>query len=223
MIKLEHLEKRFDDVVLFDDLTAEFQEHKVTCILGGSGKGKTTLINLLAGLDTPTGGTIFLPENAAASYVFQEPRLLPWLDPYQNLDLVLKRLYSKAERDTIILHYLKLVGLENEAHKPLAELSGGMIQRVSLARAFAYPSDLLFLDEPFKGLDPKLKEELLNAFETIYEHDERTVFFVTHDIEEAIRLADEIYVLAGKPACFTGHFRKENFDSALSEKIINLL
>ncbi len=223
MIKLENVSKSFGDSILFENLNAEFKEHQATCILGGSGVGKTTLINLLAGLTEPTSGRVVLPGDMRMSYVFQETRLLPWFDAYSNIDFVLKNLYTKEERHKIIRRYLDLVGLLKYAHEPLSSLSGGMIQRVALCRAFAYPSQLLFLDEPFKGLDTKLKEELLEAFCCIYEKDKRTVFFVTHDIEDALRLADEIYVLAGRPASFAGHFTRPQFDQTLPRQIIELM
>ena len=137
MIKLENVSKSFGDSILFENLNAEFKEHQATCILGGSGVGKTTLINLLAGLTEPTSGRVVLPGDMRMSYVFQETRLLAWFDAYSNIDFVLKNLYTKEERHKIIRRYLDLVGLLKYAHEPLSSLSGGMVQRVALCRAFA--------------------------------------------------------------------------------------
>ena len=172
-----------------------------------------------------------------SSYVFQEPRLLPWLNVHDNLDLVLKNvpktidgrgknvLYSKQERAELIKKQLKLVELESYEFSPLKELSGGMVQRVALCRAFLYPSDILFLDEPFKEQDTKLKDELYDTFFRAYENDtaRRTVLFVTHDISEALRLADTIYVLAGAPAQIVGKFDKAEFSDDLKVRIKELL
>jgi len=203
--------------------------------------GKTTLINLLAGLVLPDGGEIALSSEKTGgellgSYVFQEHRLLPWLNVHENLELVLKNahkpldgsenpLYTKEERRQLIKKQLKLVGLEAYEFSPINELSGGMVQRVALCRAFLYPADILFLDEPFKEQDTKLKSELYETFFRAYENDaaRRTVIFVTHDISEALRLADTIYVLAGAPAEIVGKFDKADFTAELKDKITELL
>ena len=224
MINLNNISKRYGELVLFENFNATFEEHLVHCILGGSGVGKTTLIHMIAGLVTPDSGSVDLPENSRPSYVFQEPRLLPWFDVFGNLDFVLHEVYpDKQERQDIILHYLEKVGLEDFAHASLQSLSGGMVQRVALCRAFAYPSTLLLLDEPFIGLDSKLKEELLEFFARIYEEDERTVFFVTHDIPEALRLADTISVLKNRPVQVAGRFIKSEFAADLPLRIRDML
>ncbi|MDO4552309.1 MAG: ATP-binding cassette domain-containing protein [Bacillota bacterium] len=223
MIKLENVCKSFDGTPLFRDFSAQFREGEVSCLLGPSGVGKTTLINMLAGLVRPDSGRIVMPEEFRVSYVFQEPRLLPWYDVCGNLEFVLRDVLPKEERLPQIRHYLELVGLEDYLHAPISALSGGMVQRVSLCRAFLYPSRLLLLDEPFKGLDSKLKEELLEAFSHIYEGDGRTVFFVTHDIEEALKLADVVHVLAGRPVEIAGRFLREGFGPHTRQEILSLL
>ncbi len=238
MIKLENINKKYGSHELFSNFSAEFEEHRVSCILGASGVGKTTLINIIAGLICPDSGKVRFGSGEGAlrgSYVFQEPRLLPWLNVHDNLDLVLKNarkqegsgdvLFTKKEREELIRKQLRLVELAPYEFSLPSELSGGMVQRVALARAFAFPADLLFLDEPFKEQDSKLKEELYESFFRAYENDEagRTVLFVTHDISEALRLADTIYVLAGAPAEIVGKFEKAEFSEELKTKIKELL
>ncbi len=235
MIKLENISKKYGSHELFSDFSAEFEEHKVSCILGASGVGKTTLINIIAGLVSPDSGKVSFGSEEGrlkGSYVFQEARLLPWLNVHDNLDLVLRNarkpdgaLFIKEERNELIRKQLRLVELEPYEFSMPNELSGGMVQRVALARAFAFPADLIFLDEPFKEQDPKLKEELYESFFRAYKNDEagRTVLFVTHDISEALRLADTIYVLAGSPAEIVGKFDRAEFSEELKTKIKELL
>ena len=237
MIKLLDISKKFGEKELLSHFSAEFKEHEVTCILGASGVGKTTLINIIAGIIPPDSGRVVFETDGkertiCGSYVFQEHRLLPWLNVHQNLDLVLKnakrpdgRGYSKEKRAELIRKQLRLVGLGAYEFSKINELSGGMVQRVALCRAFLYPSELLFLDEPFKEQDPKLKDELYETFFRAYENDasRRTVLFVTHDIPEALRLADRIIVLSGSPAKIAESFEKSEFSEELTEKIKELM
>jgi NitT/TauT family transport system ATP-binding protein len=247
MIALRDISKSYGGRPVFSGFSADFEARRVSCILGASGVGKTTLINIIAGLVPPDRGTVrfgVTGERPRASYVFQEHRLLPWLNVYDNLDLVLrglrktqaaqpgaarfvreKPLYTKAERAAVIREQLALVGLSEYETARLNELSGGMARRAALCRAFLYPSELMFLDEPFKELDSKLKDELYESFFRAYENaaERRTVFFVTHDISEALRLADTIFVLSGAPAAVAGRFDRSEFTAAAAAKIKALL
>lgn len=200
MIEIKNLNKQFNEKVIFQDFNLTIEKNKITGILGPSGIGKTTLINIISGLWKSDSGVIEGVSQKDISYIFQEPRLLPWKNVYDNLDYVLKRVYKEdAVRKKIILKNLSMVGLENEIYKFPDELSGGMMQRVSIARAFAYPMDLLIMDEPFKGLDIQMKNNVMNAFIKIWNESKKTVIFVTHDIDEVILLADNIYIIDGNP------------------------
>ena len=134
--------------------------------------------------------------NGGISYVFQQPTLLNHLTVEKNVEFVLKKVYpNKTERQEIIETFLKNVELLQDKDKYPRELSGGMAQRLALARAFAYPSKIMLLDEPFKGLDVSLKKRIISLFTDLYENDKRTVILITHDIDEAILLGDKVFVL----------------------------
>ncbi len=133
------------------------------------------------------------------SYIFQEPRLLPWKTVRENIEFVLGDDVNADERKALVDQFIKLVELDNFANYYPAKLSGGMRQRVSIARAFAYKSDIILMDEPLKGLDIKLKLNLIKTFAKIWKADKRTVIFVTHDVDEALLLGNEIIVLSQAP------------------------
>jgi NitT/TauT family transport system ATP-binding protein len=174
-------------------------------VLGPSGCGKTTLLNLIAGSLSPDSGSIEGNGSGGVSYLFQEPRLLPWKSVWGNIDFVLRDRMPAAERRKAISEIVALVGLEQFRASRPAELSGGMKQRAAMARAFAYPSDVLLMDEPFRALDLPLKVALMRAFGSLWERDRRTVLFVTHDIQEALFLGDDILVLSPRPAQVRDH------------------
>jgi len=181
-----------------ENFCGEFEENKVNCILGPSGCGKTTLLNLLGGILDHDSGQITTPRKV--SYVFQEETLIPQKTARKYLELVLKSVYKdKTELKKVIDYFLKISDLEMAAELYPHEMSGGMRQRLALIRAFAFPSDILLMDEPFKALDTTLKDSLIKAFISLYEKDGRTVFFVTHDIDEALMTGDFIFVYSNKP------------------------
>ncbi len=159
-----------------------------------SGYGKTTLLNIIAGLESLDSGNLIM-ETQSISYMFQEDRLLTWLTVYENIAFVLKSNTVKCKIGNIIDTYLDLVNLKEYKDYTLDKLSGGMKRRVALARAFAYKSEVLIMDEPFKGLDLSLKREIISGFLKLWEKDKRTVIVVTHDIKEAKLLAHNTYFL----------------------------
>jgi NitT/TauT family transport system ATP-binding protein len=199
MIKLIDVTKRFDDLILLKDFDISFEKNKINCLFGPSGVGKTTIANIVAGIVPPDKGFVEGVDNSLFSYVFQEPRLLKWYNVYENIDFVLKDVYEQEKRVEIINNYLEMVELGRYKNYKIDALSGGMAQRVSLARAFAYPSHILIMDEPFKGLDFKLRNEMISLFKRMWEASQRTVVFITHDVEEAIDLSHVIYTLKDRP------------------------
>ncbi|MBE6123968.1 MAG: ABC transporter ATP-binding protein [Erysipelotrichaceae bacterium] len=192
-IKLENVSKKYGDKTIFSSLSFTFKENKITCLMGPSGIGKTTLVRMIAGL-TPFQGNITKPN--AISYIFQEARLINNLTVYENLDYVIKNIYKdKNERKQIIENTLKKVELLEYASFYPNQLSGGMAQRVSIARAFIYPSSLLIMDEPFKQLDEELRTKVIKEFLKLLKENKKTVIYITHDIEEAKLLTNNIYII----------------------------
>ena len=187
MIKVTNLKKSFGAELLFSNLNFVIPKGSITAIMGISGKGKTTLLRLLAGLDKEFEGTIEnVPEKAA--WVFQEDRLLPWLNLYDNLALVLPR---KEGALAAVLAALRLVGLEGDKFKMPSELSGGMQRRAALARALLFQADYMFLDEPFAALDRKTKLDITESLFALAKEKGRTLVIVTHDAE-IVERADNI-------------------------------
>ncbi|MCM1306430.1 MAG: ABC transporter ATP-binding protein [Bacteroides sp.] len=197
-INIENLKIAYGDNVVFDGFSAKFPEGKISVVLGGSGVGKSTLLNAIAGL-LPYDGRIDL-NGGRVSYIFQNDRLIPAISVYKNLDLILRAVFKdKSERRKRIENMLELLEISDLAHKLPTELSGGQAQRVAMARAYLYPSEVLLLDEPFKALDTALKTRLIKQLVSLHERENRTVLFVTHAIDECLLVADEFFVLAGSP------------------------
>src|SRR5665648_104574 len=134
------------------------------------------------------------------SYIFQESRLYPWFTVYDNIDRILKNQYPDySKRNSIITDYLELVELYISKNLYPSELSGGMKQRLSIARAFAFPSEILLMDEPFSSLDINLKNSVIDSFKKLWLKNNKTVIFITHDIDEAVMLSDTIYLIDENP------------------------
>lgn len=178
-IKLHHINKQFDNKPVLKNLSLTFCEGCISCLMGSSGIGKTTLINLIMGLEEPDSGEITGLEDKVISPVFQEDRLVEHWDAINNIKLVC----SKDVTNKIIEEELSKVGLHEDRNKPVITLSGGMRRRVALLRALLFNGNLLILDEPFKGLDEELKNRVI---EYVKEKSKgKTVIVVTHDLKEA--------------------------------------
>lgn len=200
-VEIKGLIKNYDSTEVFVGLNLTVKANKVTVIMGASGSGKTTLLNCIAGL-TPYDGEISGVNGA--SFVFQEDRLVPFMSVYENLDFTLQKSVNKAERKEKILAMIESVGLEDKINSIPDELSGGQKKRVSLARAFLSDSNLILMDEPLNSLDLGLKIKIAQLIETLTEKYNKTVIFVTHDIDETLTIADDIVVI-GKGGIIYSH------------------
>lgn len=181
--------KAFGEKKVFEDFKIEIEEGKITCILGPSGVGKSTLLNIFASLTTYTGEIIDLPEKVA--YVFQEPRLIPYLTARENL----RYAFGESVKEEEIEEILQKIELTDFENRKAGVLSGGEKRRVAIARAFLSDAPLLLMDEPFSSLDTALKIRLIHVFAKLWSVRPRTTVLVTHDLEEALMLADRIVVL----------------------------
>jgi NitT/TauT family transport system ATP-binding protein len=206
---IKDLHKAYKGFVLFRDFSITFPEERITCILGPSGCGKTTLLNIIGKTVVPDSGSLAGFEDRQFSFIFQEPRLLPWKTVGGNIEFVLDRSMPAGVRKERAMNLAGLVELEKFVEYYPSQLSGGMRQRVSIARAFAPPSDIILMDEPLGGLDVALKQNMIRWFTQLWETDRRTVIFVTHDIDEALFLGDEIVVFSHPPVQILA---REKFD-----------
>ena len=199
------ISKKYNEKLILDNINFEMFSGEILGLLGPSGIGKTTLLNILVGLEKETSGEIINYHNNKIGYVFQENRLLNWLTLFENIKLIKE----------IIWENLSLVGLKDYYNYFPKELSGGMRQRGSIARALTFAGDIMLFDEPFKSLDIKLRFELLDLMRKLKEEKNTSILFVTHDIEEALYICDKILILKGQPANISKEInltnkRKEN-------------
>lgn len=195
------------------DVNLTIYEGEFICLIGHSGCGKSTLLNMVSGFATPTDGEVRLGGQRITKpgpdrmVVFQSYALLPWLTAYDNIYLAVDAVYGnklKAEKDAIVREHLALVGLLDAAEKKPPQMSGGMRQRVSIARALSIRPQVLILDEPFGALDAITKEELQEELLKIWNDHRCTVLMITHDIDEALFLADRLVMMTNGPAAQIG-------------------
>ena len=205
MLALHNVGKTYPNGVrALDGVTLDVAPGVIVAIVGGSGCGKSTLLRAVSGLDRPTAGTVTLdgePINAPhekIGIVFQEPRLLPWLSVARNVGFGLEA-RPKAERNTRVRAQLDRVGLTDKAGVWPRELSGGQAQRVAIARAFVTRPEVLLLDEPFSALDAFTRADLQDHLLDVWADQKPTLVIVTHDVDEALALADRIIVMRARP------------------------
>ena len=199
LISIRNINKRYNNKVIFQDFQIDFYKNKVNCIVGKSGCGKSTLLNIISGIIENDDEEFISIESYGLSYIFQEDRLIDWLTVEENISLVVNKIYDKKEREELCNKYLDLVGIKEYKKYYPQMLSGGIRQRVNIARSLIYPSKIIIMDEPFKSIDVINKEIIMNNLKEILKQENRTVLFVTHDIEEALILSDKIYVLGNSP------------------------
>lgn len=201
--RIDHVSKSFagpeGQQLVLDDITLDVAPGEFVTLLGASGCGKSTLLNLVAGLDRPSAGSIETPGGRPA-LMFQEHALFPWLTAGKNIELALRlRGVPKSDRRTESERLLELVRLGGAYGKRVHELSGGMRQRVAMARALAQDSQLLLMDEPFAALDAITRDVLHDELTRIWRETNVSVLFVTHNVREAVRLAERVVLLSSRP------------------------
>jgi NitT/TauT family transport system ATP-binding protein len=208
-LRLDHVGKVFErdgkTVSVLEDLNLEVSDGEFVCFVGPSGCGKSTLLNLIGGFLAPTSGSITIDGKAVHGpdprriLVFQERGVFPWLTVEGNIGFGLGKL-ARDERRERIAHYVQLVRLDGFERSYPSDLSGGMKQRLQVARALAVDPDILYLDEPFGALDSVTRLIMRQELLRIWQAERRTILFVTHDIDEAVQLADRVVVLSSRPA-----------------------
>jgi nitrate/nitrite transport system ATP-binding protein len=210
-LQIHNLAKRFAASLVFERVNFSLDKGEFVCIIGHSGCGKTTILNILAGLDAASEGTVVMDNREVAGpsldrgVVFQGHSLMPWLSATSNIAFAVRSRWPAWNRIQVQTHcqkFIDLVGLTGAEHKKPAELSGGMKQRVGIARAFAIQPKMLLLDEPFGALDALTRGTIQDELLAICAATRQTVFMITHDVDEAILLADKVLLMSNGPnAC----------------------
>lgn len=213
-LEIQSLAKRYPQrdgkpgAPVFEDVSFGIGRGEFVCVIGHSGCGKTTILNILAGIDHASDGIVIMDGREIAGpslergVVFQSHALLPWLTALQNVEFGVRSRWPHYSREQIRAHserYLAMVGLGHALHKKPSELSGGMKQRVGIARAFAIQPKMLLLDEPFGALDALTRGTIQDELRTIVNETQQTVFMITHDVDEAILLSDRILLMSAGP------------------------
>lgn len=220
-IRVKNLTCSYEQKTIFDNFDVTFEQGKINVILGGSGVGKTTLLNAIAGIKSYEGQIEGC--EGGVGYIFQKDRLIPSISVYKNLDLILKGVVKdKAERKRMIEQTAVDLEISDVLKSLPSEISGGQAQRVSMARAFLYPSDVMLLDEPFKALDTALKTRLIKQFAALQEKKNKTVVFVTHAIDECLLLADDYFVFDDAPVkiVLQGKINSKKSERKLTDKAL---
>lgn len=209
LLQIQGLAKRYGRASIFEDVSLTIDKGEFVCIIGHSGCGKTTILNILAGLDQASEGVVVMDGREVAGpslergVVFQGHALMPWLSVMSNIAFAVKSRWPEWNRIRVQTHcqkFIDMVGLTGAEHKKPHQLSGGMKQRVGIARAFAIQPKMLLLDEPFGALDALTRGVIQDELVAICAATHQTVFMITHDVDEAILLADRILLMSNGPA-----------------------
>lgn len=227
-LKIEQLSKAYQAAKpVFADVSFTLERGEFVCIIGHSGCGKTTILNVLAGLDTASSGHVFMDGREVAGpslergVVFQGHALMPWLTVRQNIAFAVKSRWPEwpaAKVNVQVEKFVAMVGLNHAIDKKPSQLSGGMKQRVGIARAFSIQPKMLLLDEPFGALDALTRGTIQDELMTIVRQTQQTVFMITHDVDEAILLADRILLMSNGSETATGYV-----PGGIAEVVVNPL
>ena len=217
-VSTRNISKNYGEVEALRDLSLEFPRGQLTSLLGPSGCGKTTLLKIIAGLLDPTSGEVEVNGHKVTgpgpdrAFVFQDFALLPWASVMRNVAFGLEmRGVAKSERESIAEHYIKEVGLAGFEQSYPHELSGGMRQRVGLARALSVDAQVLLMDEPFSAVDEQTRRKFQEDLLGLVAHENKTFIFVTHSIEEAVYVSDQIAILLPRPSRVSEIIRPSGF------------
>ncbi|CAA6802433.1 MAG: Nitrate ABC transporter, ATP-binding protein [uncultured Sulfurovum sp.] len=225
-LSLKNVEKRFpisgkEDYIAVTDVNLEIKKNEIISIIGHSGCGKSTLLNMISGLDLQTEGSIVLNEKEIKgpgperAVVFQNHSLLPWLSVYENIEMAVKKVMPKlssAELRERVEKYVSMVNLDHAKDKMPGEISGGMKQRVGIARALSINPEVLLMDEPFGALDSLTRANLQEHLMRIQQSVENTVIIITHDIDEAVLLSDKVVMMTNGPEATIGEILEVNLE-----------
>jgi len=240
-LHINGLSKHFEQsgsspAVVLHDIQLTIPEGQFVSLLGPSGCGKSTLLSIIAGLQKPTTGDLYLGEEKITKpstdkgVVFQEAALFPWLNVLENVMFPLRKKMNKQKQREVATHFLNMVQLGNFLKHYPHELSGGMQQRVSIARVLAMDPKLLLMDEPFGALDEQTRNVLQQEVEKIWQEEKKTVVFVTHSIREAIKLSDRVLIMGARPGTIIEDIRidlnrprKQAEMAALEERMLRIL
>jgi len=233
LLRFEQLGKEYatqrGPYVVLEDINLEVAKGEFVCVIGHSGCGKSTLLNMVSGFATPSTGRVLLEGKPITKpgpdrmVVFQGYALLPWMTAYENVHLAIdsvKPTLPEAQKREIALEHLAMVGLSEAAEKKITQISGGMKQRVAIARALSIRPEVLILDEPFGALDAITKEELQEELLSIWNTQKCTVLMITHDIDEALFLADRLVMMTNGPAAGIGEVLSIDFPRPRSREDI---